>query len=92
MFAELQNHRMVQVGGHLVQHPCSNRATYKQVVRDCVQMAFEYLQGQRLLNLSGEPMPVLSHPHGKNVFSDIQTTPLVFHFVPRASDPVTGHY
>lgn len=33
-----------------------------------IQMAFEYLQGCRLYNLSGQPVLVLSHSHSKNVF------------------------
>ena len=48
-------------------------------------MAFEYLQGWRLHNLPGQPVPVLSHPHSKKVFPDVQTEPPVFQFVPFAS-------
>jgi len=33
------------------------------------QMEFEYLQGGRLYNLSGQPVPALSHPHSKKVFA-----------------------
>ena len=29
----------------------------------CVQLGFEYLQECRLHNLSGQPVPVLGHPH-----------------------------
>ena len=62
------------------------------VVQEHVQMAFEYLQGGRLHNLSGQPVPVLSNPHSKKVFPDVQTGPPVFQFVPIASGPVSGHY
>lgn len=40
-----------------------------------VQMTFEYLQGQRLHNLPGQPVPVLSYPHSEIVFSDYQMDP-----------------
>ena len=34
----------------------------EQAAQDCVQMAFEYLQGWRLHSLPGQPVPVLGHP------------------------------
>jgi len=37
------------------------------IAQDRVQMAFEYLQRWQLHNLSGQPVPLLSHPHSKNV-------------------------
>lgn len=37
-----------------------------------VQMAFVYLQGWRLHSLYGQSMPVLSHPHSKKLFPDVQ--------------------
>lgn len=46
-------------------------------------MAFDYLQGWRLHNIPGQPMPVLSHPH--RVFR-------VFQFVPVVSGPVPGNH
>jgi len=55
-------------------------------------MAFKYLQGWRLHNLSGQPVPVLSHPHSEKVFPDVQREPSVFQFVPIASCPVTRHH
>lgn len=64
----------------------------QQVVHDCVWMAFEYSRIMKAPQLSGEPIPVLSHTHSKNVLSDIQTTPSVFQFVPKASGSGTGHY
>ena len=56
-----------------------------QVASDHVQIAFEYLQGWRLHNLSGQPVPVLGHPHSKKVFPDVQREPPVLQFVPTAS-------
>jgi len=55
-------------------------------------MVFEYLQGWKLHNLSGQSMPVLDHPHNKRVFPYIQMNPLRFQFVPVASGPATGHH
>lgn len=52
-------------------------------------MAVEDFQGGRLNNLSGQPLPGISHPHSKNVF---QGEHPVFQVVPVASGPVTGHY
>ena len=60
--------------------------------QDHVQMAFEYLQGQRLHNLSGQPVPELSHPHSEKAFPDVRRESSVFQFVLIASGPVTGHH
>ena len=64
----------------------------KPLAHDCVQSAFEYLQGGELHNLYGQPVPVLSHPRGKEVFPHVQTEPPMFRFVPTASGLVTGHH
>ena len=69
-----------------------SRATRSHLPRTCVQMAFEYLQGWRLRNLSGQPVPVLSHPHSKKVLPAVLREPPVFQSVPAASGPVTGHH
>ena len=53
------------------------------VAQDHVQTAFEYLQGWRIHNLSGQPVPVLSHPHGAKVFPDVQVEPPVFQKHPK---------
>lgn len=37
---------------------------------DCVQMALEILQGWKLCNLSGQPLPVVGHPHSKEAQVD----------------------
>lgn len=42
-------------------------------------MAFEYLQGGGLHNVSGQLVPVLSHLHSK-LFPDIEKEPHVFQF------------
>jgi len=76
---------------HLV-HPPAQAGPPRPFVQDCVQVAFEYLQGQRLHNLPGQPVPALCHPHSKKVFPDSQREPPLFQFVPIASCPVTGHH
>lgn len=50
-------------GGCLVQTPA--QAHFERVAQDCVQMAFEYLQGWGLYNL---PAPMLGHSHSEKVF------------------------
>jgi len=47
-------------------------------------MTSEYLQGWRLHHLSGQPVPVLSHPHSK-VFPDVHREAPMFHLVAIAS-------
>ncbi|KAK4806816.1 hypothetical protein QYF61_005612 [Mycteria americana] len=82
---------MVEVGRDLWRLSCTTpllkQGYLEPVAQDHVQTAFEYLQGGRLHNLSGQPFPVLSHPHSQKVFPDVQTEPPVFHFVPTASCP-----
>ena len=75
-------------GGHLIQPPLLRQGHSKPVAQNCGQTAFEYLQGGRLHNLSGQPVPVLTHPHSKTVFPDVQMEPPVFQLVPIASVPV----
>ena len=60
------------------------------VAQDRVQIAFEY--HERLHNLSGQPVPVLGHPHSEKVFPDVQEEPPVFQFVPIASGPGTRYH
>lgn len=48
-------------------------------------MVFEYLQGWRPHKLPGQPVPMLSHPHMKEVFPDTQKEPPMFESVPTAS-------
>lgn len=47
-----------------------------------VQMAFEYLHSWRLHSLSGQPVPMPSHPYSQKVLPDVLTEPPVFHFMP----------
>jgi len=79
-------------GGDLGQRPLLKQGHLDPVAQVCVQMAFEHLQGWRLHNLSGRPVPVLGHPHSEKVFPDVQREPPVFQCVPVASGPVTGHH
>ena len=66
-----QNHRMADVGRHLYTLSSPTPALslpYNSVPQDCVQKAFEYLQGNKLQNLSGQPIPVLGHSHSEEFF------------------------
>jgi len=79
-------------GGYLVQPSLLNQGHLQLVAQDSVCMAFKHLQGWRLHSHSGQPVPVLGHPHSENVFSDTQREAPVFQFVPFASGPVTEHH
>lgn len=52
-------------------------------------MAFEHVQGWRLQNLPGQPVPALGYPHSKKVLPDVWMKPPVFQFVSIGSGP--GH-
>jgi len=78
--AFLQNHttaEWVMLEGtsedHLVHHhlPCSKQGQLLQVAQDHDQLGFDCLQGWRLHNLSGQPVPVFSHPCNKSVSYDV---------------------
>lgn len=64
----LLNHRMVEVEGtygeRLVQ-PLLLRQGHLQTPQNQVQTALDYLPGGRLQHFSGQPEPVLGHPHRK---------------------------
>ena len=62
------------------------------LTQDHVQAAFEDLQGGIPNNLSGQPVPVLHHPHSTEVIPDVQREPLVFQSVTIASCPGNGHH
>ena len=64
----------------------------EQVAQYCIQMGFECLQRRRLHSLSGQPVPLLCHPQGKEVLPHIQVELPVLQFVPDAPCPVTGNY
>lgn len=53
--------RLEGTGGHLVWH-------LGRVAQDHIQAAFEGLWDRKFDHLSGQPIPVLSHPHSKEVF------------------------
>lgn len=87
---ELQNHRMVQAGGHLVQHPCSNRAIYS---------TFSIIVYRWLLGISKDkdsttsletPCQCSATLTEKIVFSDIQTTPFLLCFL--CPEPLVCHW
>ena len=55
-------------GGHLVPPtPLRKKGLLELVAQDSVLEAFGCLQGGRLRQLSGQPVPVLDHPHSKNL-------------------------
>ena len=49
----------------ILTNPLLKQDHLEPVAQDHGQTAFEYLQGGRLHNLSGQLVPVLSHPHSK---------------------------
>lgn len=66
---ERQNHR-TRMGKTGKDHwksssptPLLQQSSLKQVTQDCVQTDFECLQRRMLLNLSGLPVPAVSHPY-----------------------------
>lgn len=64
-------------------------------VADCpgqYPYSFGYLQGWTLHNLSGQPVPVLSHSYSEEIFPDVQAEPSVFQCVHINSCAVTGHH
>ena len=86
LLTDSRNHRIIEVGSDLWRSlgptPLLKKGYLKLVAQDHVQMSFEYLQGWRLRNLSGQAVQVLSHPHSEKMFPDIQGEPPVFQFVP----------
>uniref|UniRef100_A0A8B9PTS4 Tectonin beta-propeller repeat containing 2 n=1 Tax=Apteryx owenii TaxID=8824 RepID=A0A8B9PTS4_APTOW len=91
-----QNHRIAEVGRDLWRSssptPLLKQGHLEHIVQDRIQACFEYLQRRRLHNLSGQPVPVLCHPHSEKVFPHVQMEASVFQFVPVASRPVAGHH
>ncbi|KAK4828375.1 hypothetical protein QYF61_026113 [Mycteria americana] len=62
--------------------PLLKQGHLEPVAQDRVQTAFEYLQGWRLHKLPGQSVPLLSQPHSKKVFPDVQREPPVFSLCP----------
>jgi len=54
-------------------------------------MGFEYLQ-RRLINLHGQPVPVLCHSHRKEVLPPVCMELPLFQFVPAALCSVAEHH
>uniref|UniRef100_A0A8B9P213 CUB and sushi domain-containing protein 3 n=1 Tax=Apteryx owenii TaxID=8824 RepID=A0A8B9P213_APTOW len=77
---------MVEVGRDLWRSssptPLLKQGHLEHVAQDCIQAGFEYLQRRRLHHLSGQPVPVLCHPHSEKVFPHVQMEVSVFQFVP----------
>uniref|UniRef100_A0A8C0ES58 receptor protein-tyrosine kinase n=1 Tax=Bubo bubo TaxID=30461 RepID=A0A8C0ES58_BUBBB len=65
-------------GGHLVQCPLLKQGHLELVAHNHIQTAFEYLQGWRLHNLPGQPVPVLGHPHSQKVLPCMFRTHFVY--------------
>lgn len=71
-----QNHRMNKNGRH---HQRSSSPTsllkqdpLEQIAQDCIRIILEYFQWGWLNNLSGQPVPVISHTHSKGVLLHVQ--------------------
>ena len=57
-------------GDQLVKLP-DKEGSLQQVAQESIQMGLEYLQRIKLHNTSGQPVPVLCHPHSKEVISHV---------------------
>lgn len=92
-FIGSQNHRIVNVGRDLKVFWSNTLLKQKeghleQVVQNCVQLAFKDFQEGRFYYLSGQAATAQS----LTVYPDSQMELAVFHFVPIASCPGTGHH
>jgi len=80
--AHIQNHTTVKVGRELWRSssptPLLKQGHLQPVSQDHDQTAFEYLQGWRLHQLPGQPVPVLGHPHNEKLFPDVRGILLCF--------------
>ena len=61
--------------GHVDQPPCSEQGHLQldQVAQSLVQPGLECFQGWGLHCLSGQPVPVFHHPHGKKILPYTQS-------------------
>lgn len=74
-------------------NPLLEREFLELVSQDHTQPAFEWVQGWRLHNLWGQPVPIVqSPPHCEKVFPDVQREPPVFLFVAIVPCPATVHH
>ena len=64
----------------------------EQGAQEPIQAGFECLQRRRPHSLPGQPVPLLWHPHRKEVFSHDSVELPVFQLVPIAPCPVVGHH
>jgi len=65
----IESHNLWRLSGP---KPLLKQGHLQPVVQDCIQITFDYLQGWRLHNLPGQPVPLLSHPHSGEVFPDVE--------------------
>jgi len=72
--------------------PLPKQGLLQQAAQDLVQAGLEYLQRRRFHNLSGQPVPVLHHPHREEVLPHVQTELPMLQSVPIAPCPVAGHH
>ena len=72
-----QGHCMAEVGRDLWRSS-GPTPLLKQGHPEPVAQDHEYLQGWRLHNHLGQPVPVLGHPHSEKVFPDVQKLLLCF--------------
>lgn len=55
-------------------------------------LTFEYLQGGKLYSLSGQPLPVLVHPHSEKVFPNAHMEPPVFLCAIASGPGIVNHW
>jgi len=72
--------------------PLVKQGHLEQAAHECVQEGFEYLQRRRLHKPSGQPVPVLCHPQGKEALPHVQLELPLLQFMPIAPSPVAGHH
>ena len=84
-----QNHRMFRVGRDLCgsSSPTTlpKQGHLQQAAQDLVREGLEYLHRSRLLNLPGQPVPVLCHPQSEEDLSHVQLELPLLRFVPFAA-------
>lgn len=72
-----QKCRLVEIGRDLWRvsgpTPLLKQGHTEQDAQDHVQAVSEYLQAWRRYSLSGQPVPLLSHLHSKELLLDVQT-------------------
>jgi len=79
-------------GDHLVQAPCSSRATWNRLPGTTPRSFFNISKDEDSTVSLGNPIPMLGHPLNKKALPGVQADPPVFQSVPVASGPVTAHH